>query len=179
MQKELKSLWDTCVTFHGHGCGGLAVGFRAVLYAWELFGSGRAVEDEEIVCVAETDACGVDAIQALLGCSIGKGNLLFHMRGKQAFSFYNRATGKSVRLVLRPRPEGMTREESFAYYQAQKPADLFDVKPATIPLPEPAKLFDSYPCACCGEVTGANWIRLVGGQKLCLDCAGSYDRFDV
>ena len=22
MQKELKSLWDTCVTFHGHGCGG-------------------------------------------------------------------------------------------------------------------------------------------------------------
>ena len=29
MQKELKSLWDTCVTFHGHGCGGLAVGFRA------------------------------------------------------------------------------------------------------------------------------------------------------
>ena len=124
-------------------------------------------------------ACGVDAIQALLGCSIGKGNLLFHMRGKQAFSFYNRATGKSVRLVLRPRPEGMTREESFAYYQAQKPADLFDVKPATIPLPEPAKLFDSYPCACCGEVTGANWIRLVGGQKLCLDCAGNYDRFDV
>ena len=60
MQKELKSLWDTCVTFHGHGCGGLAVGFRAVLYAWELFGSGRAAEDEEIVCVAETDACGVD-----------------------------------------------------------------------------------------------------------------------
>ena len=120
------------------------------------------------------------ALEAITECvKIGKGNLLFHMRGKQAFSFYNRATGKSVRLVLRPRPEGMTREESFAYYQAQKPADLFDVKPATIPLPEPAKLFDSYPCACCGEVTGANWIRLVGGQKLCLDCAGSYDRFDV
>ena len=39
MQTELKCLWDKCVTFHGHGCGGLAVGFRAVLYAWELFGS--------------------------------------------------------------------------------------------------------------------------------------------
>ncbi|MFR6424492.1 MAG: TraR/DksA C4-type zinc finger protein [Oscillospiraceae bacterium] len=34
-------------------------------------------------------------------------------------------------------------------------------------------------CACCGETTGANWIRLVDGQTLCLDCAGSYDRFDV
>ena len=32
MQKELESLWQQCVAFHGHGCGGLAVGFRAVLY---------------------------------------------------------------------------------------------------------------------------------------------------
>ena len=170
--------WETCVQFHGHACGGLTIGYKAACYAAELLELSFS-GDEQVVCIAENDACGVDAIQALLGCSIGKGNLLFHMRGKQAFSFYNRATGKSVHLVLRPRPEGMTREESFAYYQAQKPADLFDVKPATIPLPEPAKLFDSYPCACCGEVTGANWIRLVGGQKLCLDCAGNYDRFDV
>ena len=93
MQKELKSLWDTCVTFHGHGCGGLAVGFRAVLYAWELFGSGRAAEDEEIVCVAETDACGVDAIQALMSCTVGKGNLIFNLQGKNAFSFYRRSDG--------------------------------------------------------------------------------------
>ena len=184
---ENKALWKKCVEFHGHECGGLTIGYKASLYAIALLGlglggggnAGCLSADEEVVCISENDACGVDAIQVILGCSIGKGNLLFHMRGKQAFSFYNRATGKSVRLVLRPRPEGMTREESFAYYQAQKPADLFDVKPATIPLPEPAKLFDSYPCACCGEVTGANWIRLVGGQKLCLDCAGNYDRFDV
>ena len=62
MQKELESLWQKCVAFHGHGCGGLAVGFRAVLYAWELFGCDSPSEDEKIVCVAETDACGVDAI---------------------------------------------------------------------------------------------------------------------
>ena len=48
MQKELESLWQKCVAFHGHGCGGLAVGFRAVLYAWELFGSDRASQDEEM-----------------------------------------------------------------------------------------------------------------------------------
>ena len=39
---------------------------------------------------AENDACSVDAIQVVLGCSVGKGNLLFHMRGKQAYSFYER-----------------------------------------------------------------------------------------
>ena len=116
--------WETCVQFHGHTCGGLTIGYKAACYAAELLELSFS-GDEQVVCIAENDACGVDAIQALLGCSIGKGNLLFHMRGKQAFSFYNRATGKSVRLVLRPRPEGMTREESFAYYQAQEPADLF------------------------------------------------------
>ena len=35
--------------------------------------------DEDVVCIAENDACGVDAIQVLLGCSVGKGNLLFNL----------------------------------------------------------------------------------------------------
>ena len=29
------------------------------------------------------------------------------------------------------------------------------------------------------KITGSNWIRLVGNQKLCLDCYESYDRFHV
>ena len=121
----------------------------------------------------------MDAIQVILGCSVGKGNLLFHMRGKQAFSFYNRKTGKSVRLILKPKPEGITREETFDYYQRCTPGDMFDVKETVIALPQQARIFDSYPCECCGERTGANWIRIAGGRKLCLDCYESYDRFHV
>ena len=170
--------WQDCVAFHGHECGGLTIGYKASLYAIELLNLGFS-DDEQVVCIAENDACGVDGIQVMLGCSIGKGNLLFHMRGKQAFSFYNRKTGASLRLVLKPKPEGMTREESFAYYQSCEPKDMFDVKEATIRLPEKARLFDSYICDCCGEVTGANWIRLAGEKKLCLDCYESYDRFHV
>ena len=170
--------WKDCVAFHGHECGGLTIGYKASLYAIELLNLEFSA-DEQVVCIAENDACGVDGIQVMLGCSIGKGNLLFHMRGKQAFSFYNRKTGASVRLVLKPKPEGMTREESFAYYQSREPKDMFDVKDATIQLPEKARLFDSYVCDCCGEVTGANWIRLAGDQKLCLDCYASYDRFNI
>ena len=169
--------WQDCVAFHGHECGGLTIGYKASLYAIKLLNLEFSA-DEQVVCIAENDACGIDGIQVMLGCSIGKGNLLFHMRGKQAFSFYNRKTGKSVRLVLKPRP-GMTREESFAYYQACAPEDMFDVKDATIRLPEKARLFDSYTCDCCGETTGANWIRLAGDKKLCLDCYETYDRFAV
>ena len=34
-------------------------------------------------------------------------------------------------------------------------------------------------CECCGEETGANWIRIMGGKKVCLDCYETYNRFDV
>lgn len=170
--------WNDCVAFHGHSCGGLTIGYKASLYAISLLELTFS-EDENVVCISENDACGVDAIQVMLGCSVGKGNLLFHMRGKQAYSFYNRKTGKAVRLVLKPKPEGMTKQESFAYYQSLQPEQMFDVKEATIVLPEPARLFDSYVCDCCGELTGANWIRLAGQKKLCLDCYESYDRFNV
>ena len=170
--------WQDCVAFHGHECGGLTIGYKASLYAIELLNLEFSA-DEQVVCIAENDACGIDGIQVMLGCSIGKGNLLFHMRGKSAYSFYNRKTGKSVRLVLKPRPEEMTREESFAYYQGCKPSEMFDVKETTIRLPEKARLFDSYTCDCCGETAGANWIRLAGGKTLCLDCYENYDRFNV
>lgn len=175
---ENKELWKKAVAFHGHECGGLTIGYKASLYAIDLLDLTFS-QDEKVVCISENDACGVDAIQALLGCSIGKGNLLFHMRGKQAFSFYNRKTGKSIRLVLKDQPSGMTKAEAFRYYQSCDPAQMFDVKPTTIELPEKARLFDSYVCDCCGEKTGSNWIRLAGGKKLCLDCYETYDRFRV
>ena len=175
---DKKALWNKCAAFHGHECGGLTIGYKAALYAIELL-ELKFSDDEQVVCISENDACGVDAIQVILGCSIGKGNLLFHMRGKQAFSFYNRTTGNAVRLVLKKKPECMTREQSFDYYQNCEPCEMFDVKEAAIRLPEKARLFDSYECECCGENTGANWIRIAGGKKLCLDCYETYDRFNV
>ena len=41
MSKELeKELWDKCVAFHGHECGGLTIGFKASLYAMKLLKIG-------------------------------------------------------------------------------------------------------------------------------------------
>ncbi|MBQ8238064.1 MAG: formylmethanofuran dehydrogenase [Oscillospiraceae bacterium] len=170
--------WEKCVDFHGHSCGGLRIGYAAAEYAMELLDITFS-DNEQVVCISENDACGVDAIQVMLGCSIGKGNLLFHMTGKQAFSFYNRATGDSVRLVLKPKPLNMTPEESKGYYFSRSSRELFDAMETKIPLPAPARIFDNYYCECCGEKTGGNWIRLADNKKLCLDCYESYNRFDV
>lgn len=183
----MNTIWEKCAAFHGHECGGLTIGYKAALYAIKLLELATGEEekqccisdDEQVVCIAENDACGIDAIQVILGCSVGKGNLLFHMRGKQAFSFYNRKTGKSVRLVLKPRPEGMTREESFAYYQGSEPEELFEVKETSIVLPEKARIFKSLVCSNCGETASENMMRMQGDRILCLDCYQPYDRFNV
>ena len=162
--------WADCAEFHGHECGGLTIGYKAALYAIKLLNIGCA-EDEEVVCISENDACGVDAIQVMLGCTAGKGNLIFRVQGKQAFSFYERASGRSVRLVLRRGPDGMTKEESFRYYQSRTPEELFDVKEAPQPVPERARIFRNVICDGCGETAGEPWTVLREGKRLCLSCA--------
>ena len=173
-----QQLWDACVAFHGHACGGLTIGYKAAVYAMELLGLTRA-EDEAVVCIAENDAGGADAIQVLLRCTVGKGNLLIHLRGKQAFSFYERNSGRSVRLVLRPTPDFPDKERKFRYLQDTPAAAPFDKKETVLSLPERARLFVSKPCSCCGELTAESMLRLENGQLVCLDCSHPYRRFDV
>ena len=173
-----KELWEKSAAFHGHVCPGLTIGYKAALYAIDLLDLTFS-KDEQVVCVSENDACGVDAIQVILGCSIGKGNLMFHMTGKQAFNFFNRTTGKSVRLMLKEKNKEMSRDEAYNSYQDLDPKDMFDVKEVKVKLPEYARIFQSYNCDCCGENTGANWIHLHGDKKLCPDCYVAYNRFDV
>ncbi len=85
------------IAFHGHSCPGLAIGIRAAEMAEKQLGK---IHQNDLVCVAETDMCGVDAIQFLTGCTAGKGNLIQKDYGKMAFSFYNRKDNSGVRLVF-------------------------------------------------------------------------------
>lgn len=171
-----QKLWEQCVAFHGHTCGGLAIGFQAALYAKKLL---ELTGKEEVACICENDACSIDGIQMVLGCTVGRGNLLFHLTGKQVYSMYNRTTGKSVRLVLRDRPAGMSREEAFRWYRDSDPEVLFDVQSTVLALPERGAPMASQTCDCCGEMTGEKWLRLVGDRKVCIDCYETYDRFSV
>ena len=63
---DYDKLWEKCAEFHGHVCGGLTIGYKAALYAIELLDLSFS-EDEEVVTITENDACGVDAIQVILG----------------------------------------------------------------------------------------------------------------
>lgn len=90
---------DATIAFHGHSCPGLAIGIRAAELALRELDNPK---DTEIVAVVETDMCGVDALQFLLGTTMGKGNLIHRDHGKMAFSFFRRETGRGVRALLNP-----------------------------------------------------------------------------
>ena len=175
MDQETKRLWDLCTRFHGHECGGVAVGFQAARYARELLEIKTRAADEEIVCVAENDACGVDAIQVILGCTVGKGNLIFDLQGKLAYSFYRRDTGKSLRLVLRSTP-GLSKEQRRHWLMEGDYHEMFDVKEVPYPVPEPARIFKNVTCSVCGERMAETHAHLQNGALVCDRCLRPYTR---
>jgi formylmethanofuran dehydrogenase subunit E len=200
---EARDRFAEAVAFHGHVCPGLAMGYRAAEIALSRLRSGRS-EDEELVTITETDACSVDAIQVLTGCTAGKGNLLFRDHGKQAFTFINRKTGAALRLVANPsfdiesldpefaplRKRVMQREatdsERAAFQDHMNRVvdailkapddDLFITRQVDPVIPEPARIFRSVPCAKCSEMTAESRIRVEDGEFLCYACSKDYSR---
>ena len=196
--KDIDQMFQEAVVFHGHSCPGLAIGVRVAVIAREVLTAGRA-EDEDLVCIAETDACGVDGIQFVSGCTAGKGNLIIHNYGKQAFSFFNRATGKAVRVAVRPEaamdardPEGWAarmavfagtatpEQQAAAEASKERMIDVYlhgpqeEVYSVTmIPAPEipKAKIQVSVICAGCGEpVMPARAVER-DGKYFCVPCS--------
>ena len=170
-------MWKKAMEFHGHGCPGLAVGFKvceAVLGSPNL---GK-VPYGELMCVTENDACGADAVQCLLGCSFGKGNLVFKDVGKSAFTFFPPDGGPGLRIMLKPKSfsEAGSMEDRMAGILATPLDVLFSSKAVESLSPEPAQCLPTIVCEECGEGAAESRIRLQGGRRLCLDCFKPYDR---
>jgi len=180
------------VEFHGHACPGLAFGYRVTKLALRELGIDRS-EDEELVAVVENNSCAVDAIQAMAGCTFGKGNLIFNDYGKQVYTFIKRSSGEAVRVAVdwQPSPESPEVEEAWgrfmsgertpevmALVQARKAAkmkeilaaddrDLFKVSRPDISMPAPATIYQTMTCSKCGEKVMES--RVV--DSLCVPCS--------
>jgi len=202
MTRSIKS-YNEAVAFHGHACPGLALGYRAAEYALQHLRAGRS-EDEDLVAIVENDSCGVDAIQLVAGCSVGKGNLILQDFGKHACTFIDRKSNRAIRLSQRPEPV-VQRIDPVASALREKvmsgkatPADnkefserqaaviekiltmpfdeLFIAKEVRPEIPVRAKIFASVPCARCGEMVAEHRARVRDGKFICMPCAGEYGR---
>ncbi|MBF0363656.1 MAG: TraR/DksA C4-type zinc finger protein [Oligoflexia bacterium] len=163
-------LIEDVIKFHGHKCPGVAIGIRAAEIALRDIGAHSI--DEEVVLITETDMCGVDAIQVLTGCTFGKGNLRFLDYGKVAFSFYNRTTGKSLRMKINPSFtfNRENKEEGYQTILNCKLEDLFLVEHANALTPKKARIVESFLCEKCSEKTMETKARLLEGKKYCIPC---------
>jgi len=202
MTQSIKT-YNEAVAFHGHACPGLALGYRAAEYAMDALRAGRS-DDEELVCIVENDACGVDAIQVVAGCSVGKGNLILQDFGKHAYTFIDRKYNRAIRLVQRPEPViqridpvasalrekvmggTATTAEQKEFHERQAGViekilkmpieELFIVKEVKPEIPVRAKIFASVQCANCGEMVAEHRARVRDGKFVCMPCAGEYGR---
>lgn len=166
--------YSDIIDFHGHSCPGLAIGYRMSLAAMKALGVTRS-EDEELVAVVETDACGVDALQFLTGCTFGKGNLLFRDFGKSVYTLFSRSSGRAVRVAFHGQglPAGIRENKPvFIEYLQNCPDDsILAVSEVCEPPPRPARIRNSVMCGICGELVMDTRIRDVDGLQACIPCA--------
>lgn len=183
-----------CIEFHGHICPGLAIGYAAVKAAKNVL-QLTSSEDEEIVAVVENDSCAVDAVQKLLGCTFGKGNLVFRDWGKQVYTFFDRNSGKAVRVALKsemPFRTGMRgirqkidsgnatpeeiqqfkemRNKSIDLLITSDPVKIFEIKEIDVPAPPEASIVETRACSVCGEHTMLSRMVKRGNDLICKQC---------
>jgi formylmethanofuran dehydrogenase subunit E len=173
----LKTDWNEVVGFHGHQCPGLATGYRVALIALREMEQRRAI-DEELVAIVENDACGVDAIMYMTGCTLGKGNLIYRDYGKQVYTFVCRQNGKAIRIAVKPQRGSVAedRQRRIEHILNMPEEEFCTIKEVHIDIPPKARIFNSVICAQCGETVSEARARIKDGKIVCIPCAGEYTR---
>jgi formylmethanofuran dehydrogenase subunit E len=166
--------YQEIVRFHGHDCPGLAMGYRMAQAGMNALKALRS-EDEEVVAIVENNACGVDALQCVTGCTFGKGNLIFRDYGKHVYTLYSRKTGKGVRVALYgtgiPKDMKENRAELIGFILQAREQDILSIREVIIDTPEPARIHNSVNCDICGERVMETRTRLLKGKTVCIPCA--------
>ncbi len=173
--------YEEIIQFHGHECPGLAIGYRMATAAMESLELSRA-EDEELVAIVENDACGVDALQCVTGCTFGKGNLLFRDYGKHVYTIFSRSTRSGVRVLFHGNgiPEGLQDNRSALtnWIMSASNDSILSVTQTSVPEPEPAKIRKSMTCAFCSESVMESRIQQLHEKPICIPCYEKQQKFD-
>ncbi|MHA1796856.1 MAG: FmdE family protein [Candidatus Helarchaeota archaeon] len=195
INKKYEKYYDFAVKFHGHSCPGILSGLLMSIYVLENFNINRSI-DEELVTISEGTSCMVDGFQAILGTTLGKGNLFIKDYGKNAASFLNRNTGEGIRISfnyqkmqnilklkdIKPQLSNLTMEERITYLKKiyfklleHSLNEILKIQPIKMEFPEEARIYKTITCESCGEGVMETRIREKNGKKLCISCAeGKY-----
>ncbi|NLV21306.1 MAG: formylmethanofuran dehydrogenase [Syntrophomonadaceae bacterium] len=193
MCKDMPPL-ERAIQFHGHICPGLLMGVRVAEFAQKHLGVSQDI-DEELLAVVETDSCGVDAIQSILGCTFGKGNLIYKDYGKNVYTIASREQQRAVRIAqkfsdkktpesIRYRElnklEHLTEEEEaeredllaviFENTMSVAFEELFDWQDIDFIFPPKAQIHGTVQCVVCGEGVMDSKAAARPEGYVCPDC---------
>ncbi|MCC7553377.1 MAG: TraR/DksA C4-type zinc finger protein [Methanobacteriaceae archaeon] len=176
--KQLKKASD----FHGHICGGIAIGTKLAMYGLDLMNMELNKKNKNLIVFLEIDRCMSDAVQAVTGCSMGKRSLKQMYYGKFATTFYDMDTGKALRIsdkdANKKYKNEETKEEMIERFTKTPAEELFKVEKVKIDLKQgemPGKPYTSVFCSICNEKVSDGRHKVKGGKPVCISCAdGSY-----
>lgn len=193
----VQSPWEKALEFHGHVCPGLVIGFRAAEAGLRELGLDLVtVRGVDLVCLVENQACAVDAVQVVTGCTLGKANLVVADRGKHVYTFARREAGtEAVRVSLKA--SGLALEElralqekaltetgeenSWAFARKREEisdrlmempeSELLQVRRVTVEPPARQRVKCLSVCERCGEYVFENRATERDGRVFCPPCA--------
>ena len=198
---EAKDYLELGLQLHGHKCPAMPMGLRAGAAAMNKLGVGRTGDSAWLALVELGDnhcaTCFADGIQAITGCTFGKGNIQKTNKGKWGVTLINKKAKKAVRVV--PKAEAMEKNKHTSFFQDYREKGVPPTQvPDDVVMPlfegvmnieedqllnvsevfdydykEPPHSFESFVCEECGEMTVLQYGRISkDGKKVCQDCAG-------
>jgi len=201
--KNFEELFEIGLKFHGHKCPAMPMGLKAGMAAMKVLGVDRS-QDKELSVISETGkghaaGCFLDGIMTATGCTYGKSNIEKLYYNKMAFTLIDNATGRSVRISVKPdffenalnSPFVQKRKAGVAPQDIEPELtdplvnkiigldesmflDIGDIK--ILELKKTKGVFESKRCEVCGEVTFVNKLRVaLNGKIVCMGCSGYND----
>jgi len=183
------------INFHGHMCPDLILGSKVCEYAHKVLDSKNEFK-KGLSIITENSTSAVDAIQVLLGATVGNQRLRIMDYGKHNYTIFYDKGRKGIRLTLRPRQ--YKDEEEYCdlvkkisenraglseVVQFQKilddrarlfidlsPEDIFDIDD-TAATEHPTEMADVYISCCrCGQHVLRSRIIDYQGESYCMPC---------
>ena len=189
---------EEAARFHGHLCPMLALGYRMGRLALKKLDRARE-GGMKLLAVVEFQNCLADGIAFVTGATFGKGTLILKPHGKFAASFYDLASGRSLRILVRKEilestleygrrgeeiknmpiaerkqaaEEHMRRgREIVAELMEKDDEELFEVGEAPPFQQEPYPSLAHAYCYSCGELVLKAYAVEEGEKLLCRECA--------
>jgi formylmethanofuran dehydrogenase subunit E len=188
------------VDFHGHLCPELVIGCKACEYAQKLLSENGKL-DGGILVTAENSTSALDAIQVLLGVTLGNQRLKVFDFGKHNYTFFLRNGQNGSRLSLKELHYGdedeyqaleektmkdQTSLDNMVHFQglldsrvkrllASPPEDLFNVEHVS-PMQQTTEMPTIYlSCWGCGQQVLRNRAVEFQGKIYCIPCFQGLD----